>query len=984
MRNFPPAQPSRSKTGSSRFRLRGLMLAFTLAFALGLPQASPAFAKPDRDSSSGMESTDVRDSEVLDDRDSEALNDRDSEAPEGQTAEPGESTPSEEDAVAQDEEQPSASDADDAGDTAVGETGGSAEVRSTAEPAPTAYGSAFATCEATDSSTLRNVTLSSYYGPGSNKPHMYTYTGSRAAGTARQVVQGGLYAATVMDTSTSGTSYSYAPVARVDTAGTDPGALFSMASGTGNNTSTPTIAKIAGATSGATPTNTWTGSPKTMSELGSMAIDGGGGGLRAGRSYLWSIGNGDINVSGLVDSSGNGASRPGSGSSSNQGVAVFSNTSTSGKPDATLFVPVPSASGDNADNYWDGGAVDQKTGYIYFSHTKALSTNGNSAFGGYRIMIFDPQTGKYTTSGTIKPKTADDAARVGGQPPTSDLAIDASGNAYTIVRSTSIKLGSNIDPFYTSLGVTKPTSWIVKFEQSESGWVYSAIKPLRGTYKVGANSYTAVIDGANGLNDGTDGGGSLGLAFSGGYLYASGLRYNTSGTITYPSITGGTAQTRTVLARYLWRIDPSTGVAELLNGKANNAGDTSLTSGIYAGGITDLASDGGFGCNYANTAVDAWVAGVPGHYAIDSFANVQFPSGATTTVPPGGGLTLLADGNVSDRASSVSFRLSKLPAGAEVTSVSLFGPDLGFIVPGSWDSSSRLVTVPSAVIGAYSRISVYIVTAPAAAKPQITGAKTIAPVEHGTLGELSAKNWELTITDPGGTTQVLSDIGIELTPGTKYIVSERIKPNALLDAKFYMRKGNISCVDADQQPLGSSVFNSADGTLAPQASSGQIACTITNQSAQVSLYTANLRNTGGLKLGFDHADSAYDLDLTGQITASFARPGSYTLRASIPSDFAFLEIEQLNLATCASHANDPTSAPKSCWVTVSDSQVKSGFAIAQGKHYVFRISGSYDLPIIPVTGGLGTYLFVVAGSGILVAALGLHLTRRRLIRRYAA
>lgn len=963
---------SRGHADASQVRPRAaarLASVLALALALALPSASPALATPDRDSAQAV---------------SENADDPGSTASKEQTAESGESaSPDDEDAAGKADGESGASGADEPGGAGSEETGAAAEARSTAEPAPMAYGSAFATCEAADSSTLRNVALSSYYGPGGNKPHLYTYTGSRAAGTARQVVPSGLYAATVMDTSTSGPSYSYAPVARVDTAGTDPGALFSTASGTGNNTSTPTIASIAGATTGATATNTWTGSPKTMAELGSMAIDGGGGGLRPGRSYLWSsYGNGDINVSGLVDSSGNGVSRPGSGSSSNQGVAVFSNTSTSGKPDATLFVPVPSAAGDSTANYWDGGAVDQKTGYIYFSHTKALYQNGTDT-SGYRIMVFDPQTGKYTTSGTIRPKTATDATRVGGQPPTSDLAIDASGNAYTIVRSTSVMLGSNIDPFYTSLGVNKPTSWIVKFEQTGSGWVYSAVKPLQGTYKVGSYSYPAVIDGANGLSDGNDGGGSLGLAFSGGYLYASGLRYTTSGTITYPSITG-TAQTRTVLARYLWRIDPTTGVAELLNGKANNGGDTSLTSGLYAGGITDLASDGGFGCNYANTAVDVWVAGVPGQYAIDSFTNVQFPSGATTTVPQAGGLTLLADGTVPNRASSVSFRLSNLPAGAEVTNVSLFGPDLGFIGAGTWESGSRLVTVPSAVVGAYSRISVYIITAPAAAKPQITGAKTVAPVEYGTLGELSAKNWELTITDPGGTAQVLSDIGIELTPGTKYTVSERTKPNALLEAKFYARKGDISCVDANNQPLSSSVFNSADGTLTPQAGTGQIACTITNQSAQVSLYTANIRNTSGLKLGFDHTDNAYDLDLTGQTTASFEHPGSYTLRASVPSDFAFLEIQQLNLATCANYASAPTLAPTNCWVAVSDSQVKSGFTIAQGKHYVFRISGSYDLPIIPVTGGLGTYLFVITGSGILIAALALHLTRRRRTLRYAA
>ncbi|MDR1999662.1 MAG: hypothetical protein LBQ06_06960, partial [Frankiaceae bacterium] len=143
-------------------------------------------------------------------------------------------------------------------------------------------------------------------------------------------------------------------------------------------------------------------------------------------------------------------------------------------PSKVYFVPASnSTGGGNGTGHsfeygWAGGEVQQSTGYIYFS-------GGNDAYlgytgprdEGYQVMIFDPQTGAYNVSDYLQPATPADAfsgdlrTKVSG-----DLAIDAAGDAFTVVKTDGGNGGLN-------------TAWLIKITPGPSGhWTYSRVAPL--------------------------------------------------------------------------------------------------------------------------------------------------------------------------------------------------------------------------------------------------------------------------------------------------------------------------------------------------------------------------------------------------------------------------------------------------------------------------------------------------------------------------
>jgi len=124
-------------------------------------------------------------------------------------------------------------------------------------------------------------------------------------------------------------------------------------------------------------------------------------------------------------------------------------------------------------NYWSGGEVVQSTGEIFFSGGECSGLGAN-----FRMMKYDPTTGKYNYSGKLQPAT--DTDRIFGTTDgctgqgyvASDMALDALGNAYIIAVS-------NVP--VPSMGDSSPnlTNWLVRVVPSDTGdWTYNLVAPL--------------------------------------------------------------------------------------------------------------------------------------------------------------------------------------------------------------------------------------------------------------------------------------------------------------------------------------------------------------------------------------------------------------------------------------------------------------------------------------------------------------------------
>ncbi|WP_203767627.1 invasin domain 3-containing protein, partial [Cellulomonas denverensis] len=165
--------------------------------------------------------------------------------------------------------------------------------------------------------------------------------------------------------------------------------------------------------------------------MSTLAVDGGGlNGERTPRLYAWSW-----NASRTTSSWPSGS--PTSSATSYIPIASYDDGQTTGK---AHFVPLPSVSSglSTSYDYWSGGEVYQKTGELYLSSGECAGINRS-----FRVAIYDPSTGTTRGSATLVPNTgADDI--FGTTDPcgnngyvASDMAIDAEGNFYILVRGAS-------------------------------------------------------------------------------------------------------------------------------------------------------------------------------------------------------------------------------------------------------------------------------------------------------------------------------------------------------------------------------------------------------------------------------------------------------------------------------------------------------------------------------------------------------------------
>jgi len=183
-------------------------------------------------------------------------------------------------------------------------------------------------------------------------------------------------------------------------------------------------------------------------------------------------------------------------------------TPAAGDPNQTAFNTV--RTNGQVYNYWSGGEAFQKTGQIYFTGGEGCAING-----AFAMMIFDPQTGAYNFSGVIQPATGDDnifgtAVTSGANGyVSSDMALDANGNAYVVVESTQAA------PSWNLPAATR--EWLVRIVPNDpvndpgGAWTYNLVMP----FNVPAGSPSIVTAFQNGNN-------TWGMAFYQGFLYAVG------------------------------------------------------------------------------------------------------------------------------------------------------------------------------------------------------------------------------------------------------------------------------------------------------------------------------------------------------------------------------------------------------------------------------------------------------------------------------
>lgn len=275
-----------------------------------------------------------------------------------------------------------------------------------------------------------------------------------------------------------------------------------------------------------------------------------------------------------------------------------------------------------------------------------------------------------------------------------------------------------------------------------------------------------------------------------------------------------------------------------------------------------------------------------------------------------------------------------------------------------------------------------------------TGGKAVVPVQHGDpeLPDVAAENWEITVSD-GTDTEVMSgDTPAQLKRDTEYTVDERLRetPAPEVAAGRYTQLGDLACVDAEGAQLPEGVLNAEAGTLTVGSDvdvAEPIACTVTNQAAHASFVTQRLGGQTTLpdanwKLGLESAEAGFDTDLDATTPSAIVRPGDLTLTASAPTGLSVVGIQQLDLsrAECAAQAAAAATAPQDCWVEVSGAPAHTATA-AQGTHAVFRVvaAAPADLPALPITGGLGSWVFTVGGAGVFALAAGAYVRRRYLM-----
>ncbi|MDD7929832.1 hypothetical protein [Microbacterium thalli] len=272
----------------------------------------------------------------------------------------------------------------------------------------------------------------------------------------------------------------------------------------------------------------------------------------------------------------------------------------------------------------------------------------------------------------------------------------------------------------------------------------------------------------------------------------------------------------------------------------------------------------------------------------------------------------------------------------------------------------------------------------------ITGEKTVAPVAGDlmTVETPSPDNWEITVADAEAIQVINGNGEVRVDRDVTYTLGERLRsePAPEASAALYAQKGPAVCTDAHGDALPGNVFDADRQTLtvgARDAIATPIRCRITNQSAHVGLFVKQVGGptespAEGWALTAAHAGGQFDFALDADVNARQALPAEYALTAATPDGLSIVAVQRLDLdrGGCRAGVTDPDGVDDSCWSPATLSEPET---IRQGHEHVFRIlaASPRDVPGLPLTGGIGSWIFLVSAAGVLIAAAITQLIRRR-------
>ena len=269
---------------------------------------------------------------------------------------------------------------------------------------------------------------------------------------------------------------------------------------------------------------------------------------------------------------------------------------------------------------------------------------------------------------------------------------------------------------------------------------------------------------------------------------------------------------------------------------------------------------------------------------------------------------------------------------------------------GSWGSPVRVVDQPRVPKGHLVDLAVRARTSPAPdAGSELHGVQSISCTDDAgvALPQTWMKNWQLQI-----------GLGNE---------------NSSPPPQFYDYEGTVKCEAVVAAAHASLWVQRVGGTTVPAPAGWSL------EAKQVPAYNP-----------WYHTPQNFTLSGDGD-TGLVVQPNVYNLTPKVPAGLTTVTVQQLNWQPstgCEAYANNANQAPEDCWmdiqVPMSGGNVEMA-PVQAGHHTAYRIlaAAPEDMPTLPLTGGLGTWLFTSAGIGALAIAITAYGRRRFLVTRPA-
>ncbi len=415
------------------------------------------------------------------------------------------------------------------------------------------------------------------------------------------------------------------------------------------------------------------------------------------------------------------------------------------------------------------------------------------------------------------------------------------------------------------------------------------------------------------------------------------------------------------------------------NNQPGSTGPYAPSKGSAASRASDWVIDGeteDYRLTLANAALHLSARGAPGTYGF-TLTNVSSAAPSSTSVtgviPSDGSLQFFSSHAVNSVSAITNITLS-LPAGVRVVgAVELLDVNGNVVGEASYSRNTNQLSIPTSVWSTARDLTLRLTTE---VELKVQAVKEVATNDYGTgTSPVIPDHFEIVATDTDGQEVILNGgTPVVLDRDRTYTISERVAPGAPDQANFYLDAG-LTCTDGSGGALPAGMFDPEARTITPDKLTPTVKCTWRNQAAEATLLPARVGGTSagsGWQLQLQAAEAAFDANLTETAANSLIRPGKYDLSVgSVPTGTQVAGVERLNLddPTCAPLAETLTNIPPDCWLPLSGTGL-NGLTLAAGTHEVFRLVAvaGEELPALPLTGGLGAWVFALLGGGGLLVA----------------